>query len=119
MSNLVAVLGLPARCVIARELDDGFVVQAGSTRGEMGRRGLRRGYRSFRDQFVKDGKLVDGPESDHYSFAANVIFPSPSAAAAVVMARSASGPQEWKLRGTGQTYKVWRAPNLAEHVEAS
>jgi hypothetical protein len=39
-------------------------------------------------------------------FAANVISPSPTAAAAVVMARSASGPQQWKLRGTGQTYKV-------------
>jgi hypothetical protein len=91
----------------------------GSTARRDGTTGFPQGYRSFRDQLVKDGKLVDGPESDHYSFAANVIFPSPSAAAAVVMARSASGPQEWKLRGTGQTYKVWRAPNLAEHVEAS
>ena len=43
------------------------------------------GYRSFRDQFVKGGKLVNGTEPDHYSFAANVIFPSPSVTAAVVL----------------------------------
>jgi Domain of unknown function (DUF4357) len=107
----------------ASELDDGFVVLAGSTarRDSNARRdskeGFPKGYWAFRDQLVRDGKLVEGPEDGHYHFAANVVFPSPSAAAAVVLARNASGPQEWKLRGTGQTYKVWRAASLADHGE--
>ena len=58
-----------------------------------------------------------GPELHHLRFAADVVFPSPTAAAAVVLARNASGPQEWRLRGTGQTYKVWRAAKLAERGE--
>jgi len=103
----------------ARESDDGFVVLAGSTARQDGTAAFPEGYRSLRDRLVKDGKLVEGPEPGHYRFATNVIFPSPTAAAAVVMARSASGPQEWKRRGTGQTYKVWRAANLADHGEAS
>jgi hypothetical protein len=101
----------------ARELDDGFVVLAGSTARRDGTAAFPDGYRSFRDQLVKDGKLV--PEPGLYRFAANVIFPSPSAAAAVVLARNASGPQEWKLCGTGQTYKVWWAASLADHGEVS
>jgi len=69
------------------------------------------------DQLVRDSKLVEGPELHHLRFAADVVFPSPSAAAAVVLARNASGPQEWKLSGTGQTYKVWRAAHLADHSD--
>jgi hypothetical protein len=60
---------------------------------------------------------VEAQELDHYRFATNVIFASPTAAAAVALARNASGPKEWKLRGTGQTYKMWRAANLADHSE--
>jgi Domain of unknown function (DUF4357) len=99
----------------ARELDDGFIVLAGSTARRDGTEAFPQGYRSFRDQLLKDGKLVESPEPGHYRFAVDVAFPSPSAAAAVVMARSASDPQEWKLQGTGQTYKVWRAGNLGDH----
>jgi len=98
----------------ARELDDGFIVLTGSTARRDGTAAFPEGYRTLRDQLVKDGKLVECPEPGHYRFAADVAFPSPSAAASVVMAGSASGPREWKLRGTGQTYKVWRAAKLAE-----
>ena len=102
----------------ARELDHGFVVLAGSTARRDGTDAFPPGYRSFRDQLVRDGKLVEQPAQEYYRFAADVAFPSPTAAAAVVLARNASGPQEWKLRGTGQTYKVWRAAKLADHGEA-
>jgi hypothetical protein len=47
-----------------------------------------------------------------YRFATDVAFASPSAAASVVAARSASGPREWKLRRTGQLYRDWRAARL-------
>lgn len=99
---------------MARETDDGFIVLAGSTARKDGTLTFPDGYRSFRDQLVKDEKLIGDPSpNDQYRFATNVVFSSPSAAAAVVMARSAAGPQEWKMRGTGQTYKAWRAANLA------
>jgi hypothetical protein len=32
----------------------------------------------------------------------------------VVAARSATGPREWKLSGTGQTYRDWRAEALGK-----
>src|SRR5882672_9165516 len=48
----------------ARESDDGFVVLAGSTARQNGTAAFPEGYRSFRDQLVKDGKLVDSPEPD-------------------------------------------------------
>jgi hypothetical protein len=104
----------------AHQLDDGFVVQAGSTARRGGTTAFPDGYRSFRDQLVKDGKLVDdGPAPDRYRFATDVAFTSPSAAAAVVTASAVSGPMVWKLRGTDQSYKVWRAANLADHGETS
>ena len=47
-------------------------------------------------------------------FAVDVAFASPSAAASIVAARSASGPREWKVAGTGQSYRGWRAERLGE-----
>ena len=104
----------------AHQLDTGFVVEAGSTARRGGTAAFPLGYRSFRDQLVKDGKLADdGPAPDRYRFATDVAFTSPSAAAAVVMASAVNGPMVWKLRGTDQSYKVWRAANLAGHGETS
>lgn len=72
------------------------------------------GYRSLRDQLIRDGNLVNGPAPTQYRFTTDVVFPSPSAAAAVVMARNASGPREWKQTETGETYGSWRTAQLNE-----
>jgi hypothetical protein len=61
-----------------------------------------------------DRKLIEGPNPDLLTFAANVLFSSPSAAASIVTARSASGPREWRVKETGQLYKDWRAERLNE-----
>ena len=98
----------------ARESDDGFVVLAGSTARKAGTDTFPSGYRSLRDQLVQDGRLVDGPDPLLYSFATDVSFASPSAAASIVAARSASGPREWKVEGTGMAYKDWLARRLGE-----
>jgi hypothetical protein len=97
-----------------READTGFIVLADSTARKEATPAFPEGYRTLRDQLVRDGKLVDAAESTNYRFATDVVFPSPSAAAAVVMARNASGPREWKQRGTGQTYGTWRSAQLGE-----
>jgi hypothetical protein len=63
---------------------------------------------------VADGKLIAGPAPELYAFATDVAFTSPSAAASIVAARSASGPREWRVKETGQLYGEWRAERLDE-----
>jgi hypothetical protein len=96
----------------ARETDDGFVVLASSTARKGGTETFQTGYRALRDDLVRDGRLINGPSNDLYLFAADIAFASPSAAASVVAARSAAGPREWKVKGTGQLYRDWRAAKL-------
>ena len=98
----------------ARESDDGFVVLAGSTARRQGTGTFPAGYLALRDQLIQDGRLVDGPSPELFQFTVDVAFASPSAAAAVVAARSASGPREWKVQGTGQAYRDWRAERFGE-----
>jgi hypothetical protein len=66
------------------------------------------------NSLVADGKLIAGPAPELYAFATDVAFTSPSAAASIVAARSASGPREWRVKETGQLYGEWRAERLDE-----
>jgi hypothetical protein len=98
----------------ARESVDGFVVSAASTARRQGTSTFPAGYQALRDQLVQDGRLVDGPSPEFFMFTVDVAFASPSAAAAVVAARSGSGPREWRVRRPGQSYRDWRAERLGE-----
>jgi len=99
-------------------LEDGeFVVQAGSKARKAweGRGSENTSYGKLFLDLVKTGVLVEsGPLNE---FSDNYAFKSPSAAAAVVNGRPANGTIEWKVVGSGQTYKDWEAENLAR-VEA-
>ncbi|HWA18325.1 MAG TPA: GIY-YIG nuclease family protein [Devosia sp.] len=97
----------------ARETEDGFVVLAGSTARRLPSGTFPAGYRALRDRFIEGGQLTDAPSPDLMNFATDVTFTSPSAAASIVAARSASGPIEWKLEGSGQSYRDWKAASLA------
>jgi len=94
-------------------LDDGeFVVLAGSDAraGWEGRGSEEKGYAQLHAELVRTGVLAEnGPKR---LFTANYAFRSPSAAAAVVNGRPANGTIEWKVAGTGQTYKQWEAASL-------
>jgi len=96
----------------ARETEDGFVVLAGSTAKATTSATFQAGYRALRDRLLADGSLVPAASTDLLTFATDVVFASPSAAAAVVAGRSASGPIEWKVAETGQPYRDWRAATL-------
>lgn len=96
----------------ARETDDGFVVLAGSTARRRPSDTFPAGYRALREKLITDRQLVDGPSAELLSFAADIVFTSPSAAASIVAARSASGPLEWKVGETSTTYRDWRAARL-------
>ncbi len=98
----------------ARDSDEGFIVLAGSTARRVGTETFPAGYQAMRDQLVQDDRLIDSPSPEFFTFAADVAFASPSAAASIVAARSAGGPREWKVAGTGQSYRDWRAVGLGE-----
>lgn len=97
----------------ARETDDGFVVMAGSTARRTPTGTFPAGYLALRDQLVADGKLSDRSTTDLYAFTTDVVFTSPSTAASIVAARSASGPREWRVKGTGRMYKDRKDSALA------
>lgn len=97
----------------ARETDDGFIVVAGSTAKGTASDTFPKGYVVLRDQLLRDGSLVADERGELYRFITDVRFSSPSAAASIVAARNASGPIEWKVAETGQTYREWREVQLA------
>jgi hypothetical protein len=110
--DIMFVFATAGASATARETEEGFVVLAGSTARRTPTETFPAGYLALRDQLIADGKLTDGQTSDLYTFTSDVVFSSPSAAASIVAARSASGPREWKLQGTVQMYKDWKASAL-------
>jgi hypothetical protein len=88
-------------------------VLAGSTARRTQSTTFPAGYLALREQLISQGKLIPDSSPALYRFAVDVVFSSPSAAASIVAARSASGPIEWKLSGTGQSYRDWREARLS------
>lgn len=101
--------GLAAK---ARLEGDDFTVLEGSTarRQWEGKGTWDSGYAQLHAELRETGVLAE--DGDRCIFAASYAFRSPSAAAAVVTGRSANGAVEWKIAGTGQTYKAWEASQL-------
>lgn len=94
---------------IAVEDNGEFVVLAGSeTRKDTGH--LLGNYGELSEDLIKQGVLTPSPDGDRYVFAVPWSFRSPSAAATVVLQRSANGRKEWKLRGQAfLTYHDWQS----------
>lgn len=87
------------------EATQGFVVKAGSRAVGESAPSLQqhvRGMFDLRQELIGNGVLQR--EGDHYQFAQDYVFSSPSTAAAVVLGRSANGRIEWKDAG-GRTLK--------------
>jgi hypothetical protein len=109
-------LGLKASAVL-----DGsdFIVEAGSIARVdwVGNEVNDAGYRKLKEELLREGVLVTDGKSTR--FTENYAFKSPSAAAAVVTGRPASGPAEWRVKGTRRTYKEWEAEQLAAEEDAA
>lgn len=77
-------------------LEDGkLLVMKGSTATKENAPGFElHNYKKLKDKLIEIGKLKD--EGEFLVYADGYEFNSPSAAAAVTLARSASGPLEWK-----------------------
>lgn len=69
--------------------EDGFLVLAGSKIAESVTDGFQSGYADLRKQLMSDGTIVN------YVFTKDHKFDSVSAAAAVILGRSANGHKEW------------------------
>jgi hypothetical protein len=81
--------------------------------------GFVNSYRALRDTLIQDGRLKPTLDPGAFEFVSDVQFPSPSAAAAVVLNRNSNGRIEWKLTSTGQTLKDFQDAQLTESKEAS
>jgi sugar/nucleoside kinase (ribokinase family) len=96
-------------------LNDGeFIVEAGSlARAKWSGQGTESStYAILHSELLKMGVL--SPRDDKCIFVKNYAFKSTSAAAAVVNGRPANGTAEWKVKGSGQTYRDWEAIQLAQ-----
>lgn len=102
--------GVSAR---AQEVDGEFTVLKGSI-ARAGWTGVNSGYKSLRLQLERDGviSVADG----RTVFAADHVFSAVSAAAAVVLGRSANGREMWKVAHTGTTYGEWQNTGLESAV---
>jgi len=87
-----------------QSVTDGFVVFAGSKAAqEIAPAFKKHNYLKLRMKLLENGVLSD--QGDSLLFNNDYIFSTPSAAAAVVMGRSANGLTEWKST-SGQTLKA-------------
>jgi len=86
-----------------QSVTDGFVVFAGSKAAKEIAPGFKKhNYLKLRVQLIESGVLSD--QDGDLLFEDDYVFSTPSAAAAIVMGRSANGLTEWKTK-TGQTLK--------------
>jgi hypothetical protein len=72
-----------------------FTIEAGSRMRVEEAPSIHEWLKEHRASLLASGVVVK--QGAGYVFAKNAVFTSPSAAAGVVLGRSANGPQEWKL----------------------
>lgn len=92
----------------AQEVDGEFVVRQGSLARPTWSGAAALSYGKLRQQLEDDGSLVLTADGKHRELTHDVVFASPSAAAAVVLGRNSNGRLEWKVDGTSTTYGQWQ-----------
>ncbi len=95
----------------AREIDGEFTVLEGS-RARPAWTGIDHAYKVLHSKLVRDGAIVPDGDGRAMRFARNQVFASPSAAAAVVVGRTANGRHDWKIKGTGVSFGDWQAQGI-------
>ncbi len=95
----------------AQEIDGEFTVLAGS-QAQPRWTGIEHGYKGLREALERDGTLM--PEGTGMRFVHDQVFASPSAAAAVVLGRSANGRIDWKAKGSGLSYGAWQTQGIEQ-----
>jgi hypothetical protein len=75
--------------------DEGFVVYQASTGTQASKSHLSPGYNALREQLFADGSLVKRPDGTT-AFTKDVLFPSPSTAAAILTGGAINGREAWR-----------------------
>jgi hypothetical protein len=91
---------------MAQEVDREFMVRKGS----MARLSFAENsssYKFLHDELLKSGQLVQDGE-DFAILAQDMVFRSPSAAAAIVAGRAANGRVGWRIPGTSVSFGSWQ-----------
>lgn len=106
------ILEIPRNGIRAyARLEDGdFIVEAGSIARKRWEGAIHSTYVELHKQLVEQGVLQ--LRADDAVFTQSYAFSSPTAAAAVVAGRPASGPQSWLVEATKQKYGDWEAQRL-------
>jgi predicted type IV restriction endonuclease len=91
----------------AREINGEFIVLKNSRAKKEDGRSLRQTQKAQRDQLRLDGKLLEEEQGNFLVFTEDVPFPSPSAAASMVIGAQSNGFISWKVKEGTQTYKDW------------
>ena len=85
----------------------GFYVLKGSKANKKSLKSLLSTYKILRDKYIADGILVD--KGDHYKFAKDTLFKSPSAAASVVLGNLVPGTIYWiNKKDNDKTWKDYQ-----------
>jgi hypothetical protein len=74
--------------------------------------GVEHAYRALHEKLVKEGAIVSSTDGRTMRFFRNQVFASPSAAAAVVVGRTANGRHDWKIKGSGVSYGDWQTQSI-------
>lgn len=97
----------------AREIDGEFTVLEGSG-ARAAWTGVEHAYKVLREKLAREGAIVPGHDGKAMRFARNQVFASPSAAAAVVVGRTANGRNDWKIKGSGVSFGAWQAQGIEQ-----
>ncbi len=92
------------------EVNNEFIVKAGSIGRDVETESLPKAYRAIRDQLKADKSLEI--ENGQLVFKRDIAFTSPTAAACVVYGASISGPANWHVDDTNETYADYRTRSL-------
>lgn len=99
---------LQARAVMS---GNQVIVIAGS--GALAQEFSSNSYASLREQLIRDGRLKATTDGSLLTFAEDVTFASPSAAASVIYNHNASGPLSWRIAGSDTTLKDWQDAQIS------
>lgn len=88
-----------------------FIVERGSAARPAWAGGASHSHASLHAELIRTGVIA--ASGDGAAFTQNYAFTSPSAAAAVVYGRAASGPAAWHVVGENLSYKDWEERQLA------
>jgi hypothetical protein len=101
----------------AQEVDGEFTVMPGSTARLEWLGADGHSYSGLRVKLERDGTLVPSDDSKTMRFIRAQVFASPSAAAAVVLGRSANGRNEWISQGSRLSYGEWQRQGVEDEVK--